>query len=140
MEFRRVLFRSLPAKAEEAAGRAAAEAVGLRYETVRADCSALGSGDLAGRPAESMAPVPEWWPFRNQLILTIAGAVALHLNETELMIGALRTDGVHADGRPEFIEMISALMQMQEGGLRRSEEHTSELQSLMRNSYAVFCL
>src|SRR3546814_4589970 len=27
-----------------------------------------------------------------------------------------------------------------EGQLVRSEEHTSELQSLMRNSYAVFCL
>src|SRR3546814_9443472 len=27
-----------------------------------------------------------------------------------------------------------------EGGLGRSEEHTSELQSLMRISYAVFCL
>src|SRR3546814_6498963 len=26
------------------------------------------------------------------------------------------------------------------GGLTRSEEHTSELQSLMRISYAVFCL
>src|SRR3546814_2142903 len=26
------------------------------------------------------------------------------------------------------------------GERRRSEEHTSELQSLMRNSYAVFCL
>src|SRR3546814_10606195 len=26
------------------------------------------------------------------------------------------------------------------GGIPRSEEHTSELQSLMRNSYAVFCL
>src|SRR3546814_5573432 len=25
-------------------------------------------------------------------------------------------------------------------GFSRSEEHTSELQSLMRNSYAVFCL
>src|SRR3546814_4803164 len=25
-------------------------------------------------------------------------------------------------------------------GVTRSEEHTSELQSLMRNSYAVFCL
>src|SRR3546814_4052630 len=25
-------------------------------------------------------------------------------------------------------------------GFRRSEEHTSELQSLMRTSYAVFCL
>src|SRR3546814_1884612 len=27
-----------------------------------------------------------------------------------------------------------------EGGVERSEEHTSELQSLMRISYAVFCL
>src|SRR3546814_5034471 len=27
-----------------------------------------------------------------------------------------------------------------QGGSIRSEEHTSELQSLMRNSYAVFCL
>src|SRR3546814_7441667 len=26
------------------------------------------------------------------------------------------------------------------GALQRSEEHTSELQSLMRHSYAVFCL
>src|SRR3546814_5719748 len=26
------------------------------------------------------------------------------------------------------------------GQCKRSEEHTSELQSLMRNSYAVFCL
>src|SRR3546814_1293843 len=33
------------------------------------------------------------------------------------------------------------LTQMQDiGGGRRSEEHTSELQSLMRISYAVFCL
>src|SRR3546814_1002516 len=29
---------------------------------------------------------------------------------------------------------------MREGGISRSEEHTSELQSLMRISYAVFCL
>src|SRR3546814_1560219 len=28
----------------------------------------------------------------------------------------------------------------QRGGANRSEEHTSELQSLMRISYAVFCL
>src|SRR3546814_14532247 len=30
--------------------------------------------------------------------------------------------------------------QLSAGGEGRSEEHTSELQSLMRNSYAVFCL
>src|SRR3546814_7564699 len=33
-----------------------------------------------------------------------------------------------------FLEQLSA------GGGERSEEHTSELQSLMRISYAVFCL
>src|SRR3546814_7149862 len=46
-------------------------------------------------------------------------------------------------------EILSALARLyQSGGLnaqaaqtfRRSEEHTSELQSLMRISYAVFCL
>src|SRR3546814_5287917 len=31
-------------------------------------------------------------------------------------------------------------LQQRTTGMRRSEEHTSELQSLMRNSYAVFCL
>src|SRR3546814_2207360 len=37
---------------------------------------------------------------------------------------------------------FAALRHQRFGGARdrRSEEHTSELQSLMRNSYAVFCL
>src|SRR3546814_10714282 len=34
----------------------------------------------------------------------------------------------------------SAVRDYPEGQFRRSEEHTSELQSLMRISYAVFCL
>src|SRR3546814_1968365 len=35
---------------------------------------------------------------------------------------------------------LNDLLCLREGSLRRSEEHTSELQSLMRISYAVFCL
>src|SRR3546814_2974865 len=34
----------------------------------------------------------------------------------------------------------SVVMRSKSGTVRRSEEHTSELQSLMRISYAVFCL
>src|SRR3546814_8642367 len=34
----------------------------------------------------------------------------------------------------------AACLLLMQGHLVRSEEHTSELQSLMRNSYAVFCL
>src|SRR3546814_6298947 len=40
-------------------------------------------------------------------------------------------DEAAVDGRPPIIAA---------GDRRRSEEHTSELQSLMRISYAVFCL
>src|SRR3546814_10720190 len=39
--------------------------------------------------------------------------------------------------RTLFVEMCVELKRV---GLGRSEEHTSELQSLMRISYAVFCL
>src|SRR3546814_3838544 len=34
----------------------------------------------------------------------------------------------------------AAYRRFTEGWTKRSEEHTSELQSLMRSSYAVFCL
>src|SRR3546814_3514525 len=37
-------------------------------------------------------------------------------------------------------ESPSAIGRFRSDNQRRSEEHTSELQSLMRNSYAVFCL
>jgi 7-cyano-7-deazaguanine synthase len=110
-------YGQLPAEAEEAAGRAVCETVGISFEVVRADCSSIGSGDMAGKIALEAAPVSEWWPFRNQLILTIAGSIALKLGLTELIIGALRTDDAHADGRPEFVDAISNLMRIQEGGL-----------------------
>src|SRR3546814_4621144 len=46
-----------------------------------------------------------------------------------------RTGGGHLAGRiEEVLHRHDAAIQ------RRSEEHTPELQSLMRNSYAVFCL
>src|SRR3546814_7333361 len=50
-------------------------------------------------------------------------------------------DGIAADTTPN-VEMV-AIADLQLDSLanaRRSEEHTSELQSLMRISYAVFCL
>src|SRR3546814_1629099 len=49
--------------------------------------------------------------------------------------------GVHLFGHmPDFV--AAALQESLARGIRlgRSEEHTSELQSLMRISYAVFCL
>src|SRR3546814_11109354 len=52
--------------------------------------------------------------------------VATHHQHAGLQFGALDTLQTPLDGV--------------DGGSHRSEEHTSELQSLMRISYAVFCL
>src|SRR3546814_8034902 len=48
----------------------------------------------------------------------------------------LYPDGLHRDRILPAIKLIQERMDI----LNRSEEHTSELQSLMRISYAVFCL
>src|SRR3546814_14014065 len=50
--------------------------------------------------------------------------------------------GLLADRRRQVVELELADAQGAQGdrGGMRSEEHTSELQSLMRISYAVFCL
>src|SRR3546814_8133551 len=49
-------------------------------------------------------------------------------------------DRVVADDGVEQRGLAGAVGADQPGDLARSEEHTSELQSLMRISYAVFCL
>src|SRR3546814_1660784 len=52
--------------------------------------------------------------------------------------------GGTAQGAPEHYSLSASRRPHSSGGLvvdiARSEEHTSELQSLMRTSYAVFCL
>src|SRR3546814_9398907 len=50
-------------------------------------------------------------------------------------IGAVEDERVGVYGRDKIFELV-----YRHGVFRRSEEHTSGLQSLMRISYAVFCL
>src|SRR3546814_3419609 len=58
---------------------------------------------------------------------------------------ALSEGKLAAIGLPAWDKAASQMFDIQSqevmwGGRKRSEEHTSELQSLMRISYAVFCL
>src|SRR3546814_10792948 len=47
---------------------------------------------------------------------------------------------LHLDGFAGASRLSTWLVKIAVNEALRSEEHTSELQSLMRNSYAVFCL
>src|SRR3546814_1696601 len=51
-----------------------------------------------------------------------------------------RVLAVQANQAQVAVDRAAADVAVQGHGGIRSEEHTSELQSLMRNSYAVFCL
>jgi 7-cyano-7-deazaguanine synthase len=109
-----------PADAEIEASKAVCAAIKVKHVVLRVDCSELGSGTLAGIPAHAAAPAPEWWPYRNQLLVTLAAATAFQAQADRLLIGTLRTDGFHADGTQKFIEAMSAVLAMQEGGLQLS--------------------
>jgi 7-cyano-7-deazaguanine synthase len=99
------------------AASAVCEVLGLRQRVVQVDCRALGSGDMAGTEPCAVAPVSEWWPFRNQLLITLAAGVALQEGITIVALGVVSSDGSHADGRLEFLEAMRRVLGVQEGGL-----------------------
>src|SRR3546814_7585063 len=69
-------------------------------------------------------------------------AIAAGLGRLQHQARGAAGDHVHLAAQrrnPERVNHIGAVEQ-QLGAAPRSEEHTSELQSLMRISYAVFCL
>jgi 7-cyano-7-deazaguanine synthase len=108
-------YGQLAAPGETRAAAAACTELGLRHRMLRVDCSALGSGDMAGTPPSSIAPVTEWWPFRNQLLITMGAALAVKEGLDAVVIGTVANDQSHADGRMEFFQGLKELLRMQEG-------------------------
>ena len=95
-----------------------AERAKVRLEIVRANTRALGAGTLAGNAAIGDHMCAEWWPYRNQLLVTLAAMQCYKEGVSELLVGAVASDReAHADGSPEFFATLSHLTSIQEGGL-----------------------
>lgn len=110
-------YGQLPAQAERFAAAAVCAELGIEHHIVEIDCRALGSGDMAGSIANVHAPASDWWPYRNQMLITFAVMKAISLGVEKLLIGTVKTDGQHLDGTPEFIDAISKLVSLQEGSI-----------------------
>ena len=110
-------YGQLAAQAEISASRSVCERLGIPHQVLRFDVRELGSGDMAGAAPDSHAPASDWWPYRNQFLLTLVGMRAISMGVKGLLIGTVASDGSHQDGTPEFVSQISCLMQSQEGGL-----------------------
>jgi len=103
------------APGEIRASKAVCKALGIQHEIVSVDCSSLGTGDMAQQEALEIAPAPEWWPYRNQLLVTLAAMRLIQKKVTTLYLGCLISDGFHKDSTKDFIERLSAVMKYQEG-------------------------
>ena len=110
-------YGQVSAAGEMRAASAVADALGIQHETITTDLRALGSGNMANAPPNDVAPVPEWWPFRNQLIVTLAAMRGIQLGITRVLLGTVKGDDVHADGRPDFVSALGAVLRLQEGGI-----------------------
>jgi 7-cyano-7-deazaguanine synthase len=108
-----------PAQAEIRVSKLIAQKLGLEHHVVRVDCGFLGSGDLAGSAPNSNATHSDWWPYRNQLLVTLAAMKAIALKAEVLLIGTVKSDGAsHIDGTRAFVDSLNQLLVMQEGGMR----------------------
>src|SRR3546814_2354718 len=81
---------------------------------------------------------PCWWPCTAGRARRFAGACADLRERRGNFAVAMTQEGPRVAGLPESRQALA--LPTSKAAKRRSEEHTSELQSLMRISYAVFCL
>lgn len=106
------------AQAEKQASEAVCRQLEIEHHIVSVDCRALGSGDMAGTAPDGTAPASDWWPYRNQLLITLAAMKAIALEVEVLYIGTVSSDEGHLDGTTEFVSRVDALVSYQEGGMR----------------------
>lgn len=105
------------AAGERVAAAALCNEMGLEHEVLRVDLSTLGSGSMSGRATVDGAQAAEFWPYRNQILITLAGMALLPRGLKTLLIGVVASDR-HADGSLAFIEILDSLMRLQEGGVQ----------------------
>lgn len=108
-----------PAQGERAAALQIARTLDLPFSELTVDCSGIGSGLLAGQDPSMLAPTDEWWPFRNQLLVTLAAGWSIDRGFRTILLGTVASDGArHTDGSTDFVASLDKLVAMQEGSIR----------------------
>jgi 7-cyano-7-deazaguanine synthase len=117
-------YGQLAAKAEHQAAQQVAQELNLPFTHLHIPAGAVTAGIMS--PSGSVAPTlegtaPEWWPFRNQLLITLAAAWGVTRGFDEILLGTVASDGArHADGTSEFRIAMNRLLSVQEGKLHVS--------------------
>src|SRR3546814_6638245 len=94
--------------------------------------------------ADGLLPLVHDWPTLPILLVMFTAAAlmtqVLSDSATTVLLGPIAVALADSLGLPAIPFVVCTALGAVVAFLTRSEEHTSELQSLMRISYAVFCL
>jgi 7-cyano-7-deazaguanine synthase len=114
-------YGQIPAQAEIKASKQIASSLSMTFLSIQADLRELGAGDLSSSEVILReSPSPEWWPYRNQLLITLACMKGIAHGIEEILIGTVKTDSFHKDGDSNFVEKINSLVSYQEGAIKVS--------------------
>lgn len=106
------------APAEWSAAQMVTKLLQLELGHLKIDCRSLGQGTLAGEPRSAHSLWDEFWPYRNQLLITLAAGWGIRHNVDEIWTGTIRSDNRHVDGTSEFYRKADALLRIQEGRMK----------------------
>src|SRR3546814_7027619 len=130
-----MLFRSRDARGDRAADVAASVVLRLSVRLYAARGAAAPAGARSGAGADHR------WRGAAARRLGDIGPAAGGVDGDPVRLSRLSRDARAVRRRAEPSALSGALLhRLAAARAARSEEHTSELQSLMRISYAVFCL
>lgn len=113
------------------------EELNIEHRIIKVDCKSLGSGTLSNSGNLSFSPSEEWWPYRNQLIITLALMQGIKDEIKELHLATVKSDEFHKDGTKQFYEYINRLVSFQEGEISVKCETTDFYSHELATKYNV---
>ena len=116
-------YGQVAAAAERRSAEQVAKLLHLPWAGITVTASDVGGGLMVGSDARAptgpAGTAPEWWPFRNQLLITLAAAWGVTRGVTTIQVGTVASDGArHADGTQAFLTAIDQTVSLQEGHIR----------------------
>ncbi|OOE36203.1 7-cyano-7-deazaguanine synthase [Salinivibrio kushneri] len=104
-------------QAEISAASMITKQLGIKHFVEKITLDNFGSGLMSSLESSSLTDKAEFWPFRNQMIITLGAMMAVKQGADNVYIGTVSTDSRHMDGSQSFLNKIDDLISMQEGGV-----------------------
>lgn len=108
------------AATEIVASEQASKALRLNHDVLTAQIANIGAGDMSSNGASEHSQYSEYWPFRNQYLVTLAAMYSIKHGYSRVLIGTVATDCRHRDGTHQFITDMDKLLCHQEGAIQFS--------------------